>query len=183
MKKSKIFVILIIIVIVFVCLGLFLFFKGILDDSKITNQRIGEIKNINVDMNDTINDYNNSRKTLSLLLDSTYTDNLNDKYDNIVLLLNKEETFVKSAKDIVLKLDNDCDGKFYSDAIANGICLSYKVNYEEMCNVFMNDIKNINDMIHIYNNGHTESLQEYVSNDFSDYIDYNQDGNFSGKEE
>lgn len=181
--KNKRFLIIggVIVVVLVIIVFLFFFFKGILEDNRVTNNQIVEIKKINVELNKYIEQYNDTRNTLSELLSIVYTDNLKEKYDDIVNLLKQEEEYVGNVKDSVLKLDKYCNNNIYSDSSANSICLSYKLSYEEMVNVIVLDIQNINGMVDTYLENH-EGLDKYQS-ELNDYIDYNGDGFYSGKEE
>ena len=180
MRNRKIFMICGSIVLVLVILiFLFFFFRGISEDSKVTSARTIEIKKLNQNIENYIHDYNEVREQLNSFLSDIYTDDLKDRYDELVLLLHKENNYVTDVKEIVLKLDNSCD----KDSFSNNICLQYQVDYEEMVNVFVSDISFINHMIDTYNDSHDELLDHYVSSDIQDYIDYNKDGIYSGKEE
>ena len=181
MKKSYIIIFVIVGCIIF---GFsFVFVRGVLNENKKTNERMVEIQKYEDKFNEEIKKFNNSRATLKVLLEGVYTDYFNDKYDNVKLLLNQEEEAVKNVNTYVLKLDNYCGGRIYSNSLVNSFCLAYLVNYEEMVNVYVNDIGRINQLVKTYNQSNSGSLEEYSSLDFGEDIDYNRDGVFAGKEE
>lgn len=184
MKFKKFFgVVIISLIVIIVVLFIFFFFKGILDDNKMTNHRMMEIKRINNNLDSYISDFNKNRNTLIFLLGKTYTDQLDLKYDNIVMLLDKEEEQVKNVLDVVSKLDDYCHDKVYSDQSVNQICVDYPVSYESMANVFVGDVQHINGMVSNYLEKHNGNVSPYHTDLFNDYIDYNGDGVYSGKEE
>ena len=53
--------------------------------------------------------------------------------------------------------------------------------YEEMVNVYINDIKSFNKIIDKYNEDTNNNLEKYKSNLYSDYIDFDKDGVYNGK--
>ena len=183
MKNKKFFAFFIILLFIFAIGGIFFFVKKVMHDVDTTNRRIVEIGNLYRNMDSYISDYNDNRDGLRVLTKDAYIDNLDSKYDNILLILNKENDNVKSISNVVLNLDKDCNGRIYSDAYVNQVCLSYKSHYEEMVNVFVGDISHVNKMIRLYNDSHDHKLNEYVSSNYQEYVDYNKDGVYSGKEE
>ena len=180
--KKRICVALIVLLVLIVGIGGFFFVRNMLNDSRITNERIKEIKTLKTNFEESILDYNKSRSSLLSIVDGMVVDEMTNTYQNVYSLLEKEEKDIVKVKDYVLKLDSDCKGKIYSDANVNGYCLEYRFNYEQMVNVFLEDVKNVNNIIEKYNQSHSESLKVY-SSDIKDYIDYNEDGNYSGKGE
>ena len=182
MNKKKILVGFVIVIVVGLIVSLFFFFKGIVDDNKRTHNQIIEIKILSSNIDDYVSEFNNQRKTLSFLLTDTYTSNLKDRHDNIFMLLDKEEGVVREVQEVIHTMDKDCGDRIYSDSSANEICHSYKNTYEEMVNVFINDVSHINDMIDEYVSSYGD-MGKYVSGDFDTYIDYDGDGVFSGKED
>lgn len=107
--------------------------------------------------------------------DSVLKTNLSN-YENIV------DEIAKNVK----QLDSLCKEVYYPDNEANSKCVNYKSIYEQVVNYFVSDIHLYNDYVKKYN--------EYGSNqeNFSsislystkkDYIDYNLDKKYDGKEE
>ena len=181
MKKKYFLIIFVLIIFVFIVSGGVFFVKKMMSDVKVTNDNITKIGSFYRDMNSYIDDYNSNRDALGVLTKNIYIDNLDGKYNNIVLLLNREMENVSNVHDIILELDNKCNGRIYSDAYVNEVCLNYKNNYELMVNVFVLDVVNINNLVSQYNYSHDKKLDEYKSS--FDYIDFNNDGVYSGKEE
>lgn len=80
------------------------------------------------------------------------------------------------------------DGIYYSSSDVNNKCNSFKLGYEEMVNSFVDDINTYNKNITAYNKylddeGNTTSLKLETYQTKKTYIDYNNDGKYSGKEE
>ena len=176
-KKFLIFLV-VFMVIVFSCFCLY-FVGGILRDRKVIEEKLVDIKLSSDLMNSSISEFNIRRSRLNAWVSDMTLSKLSDNYDMIIYLLKEEEKFVNEAKENVLKLDDSCQEHIYSDSSANMICLQYKIDYEEMVNVFVSDVSSVNDMIKRHND-HYSVLNSYETN--YQYIDYNQDGNYSGKD-
>ena len=59
----------------------------------------------------------------------------------------------------------------------------YQENYETAVNIFLNDQNQVNILIKTYNETSTSPLEEFQSKKITEYIDYNQDGNYLEREE
>ena len=54
--------------------------------------------------------------------------------------------------------------------------------YETSVNYFIKDMNLYNDQIELYNETATEPLELYQNNQYSDYIDFNGDGTYLGRD-
>ena len=84
------------------------------------------------------------------------------------------------------ELNRLCTGMIYPDNVANSRCNNYKSIYEQVNNYFVADIETYNQNVKKYNdyqtsNGTLYRIREYETN--RNYIDYNQDNHFDGKED
>ena len=162
---------------------LFFFFKRVIGDVGYTNQTISEITDLGSKNNSLFMEYNTTRSSLNAIVQHTYVDEMATKNDQIIELLNQEKAHIIRVRDNTLRLDKYCKGKMYSVSSVNEICFNYQKYYEQMVNVFVNDVMYVNRMIQSYQEHHDDSLKKYESLEFKDYIDYNKDGVFAGKEE
>jgi len=106
----------------------------------------------------------------------TFVKNKLSNYENLV------DELDKNAK----SLDDLCTDIYYPDSAANSKCSNYKTIYEQVVNYFVADIKSYNKNIKKYNDYQTSLgsnllIKEYKTD--KDYIDYDQDKEFAGKEE
>lgn len=154
--------------------ALFFFFREVTGN---TNQAILEVENLGRKNNSIFMDYNSTRSSLSTVVKDLSVDKVGTKYNRIVELLSQEEQHIINVRNNVLQLDKYCNGKMYSSSSVNEICFNYQKYYEQMVNSFVSDVTYINRMIQ-YDN----SLKLYQSSEFKNYIDYNKDGVYSGKE-
>ena len=67
------------------------------------------------------------------------------------------------------------------DKDVSNICSNYKIDYETIVNVFMNDINNYNNKLNSYNEEQNKSLELFKSRHIDDYIDYNNDNKYEQK--
>ena len=80
-------------------------------------------------------------------------------------------------------LDKNCQKRIFSEKEVNTICKTYQKNYETAVNIFLNDQNQVNILIKTYNETSTSPLEEFQSKKITEYIDYNQDGNYLEREE
>ena len=76
----------------------------------------------------------------------------------------------------VNKLDNLCLNRLFKDGVVNNICSNYKVYYETLNNIYVNDVNDVNNIIVSYNSEYDRGLEVYSVD--REYIDYNKDGVF-----
>lgn len=122
-------------------------------------------------------------------LDTIYYDTFekNDtSYKN--RLLEYEEMITKLSKDNNTMKDYCNSNVYYSSSDANSKCSAFNQAYEEMVNSFVDDINQYNKNITNYNSwldeqGNTNSLKLEKYKTKKTYIDFNKDGNYSGKGE
>ena len=175
-KKFLIFLV-VFMVLIFSCFCIY-FVSGILKDRKAIEEKLVDIKLSSDLMNSSINEFNIRRGRLNSWMGDVTLNKFGDDYEMIIFLLKEEEKYVNEAYDHVVKLDGNCNGRMYTDATANKTCLIYKINYEEMVNVFVSDVSSVNDMIQKHNEKYSP-LDTYTTT--YQYIDYNKDGNYSGR--
>lgn len=75
-----------------------------------------------------------------------------------------------------------CPNHTYKDDDVVSKCSSYMTAYETSVNYFIKDMNLYNDQIELYNETATEPLELYQNNQYSDYIDFNGDGTYLGRD-
>ena len=105
---------------------------------------------------------------------------------NIKMQLSNYEGLVDELGRKVVVLDKLCDDVYYPDGQVNNKCGNYKSIYEQVVNYFIGDINVYNTNVDKYNQyqlgtGSTLAINKYETT--KDYIDYNNDKKFDGKEE
>ena len=79
-------------------------------------------------------------------------------------------------------MNNNC-GITYADGKTNRSCSSYAKTYEKSVNVYIDVVKAYNNIITKLKEVYTGTEISEYSAVFNDYVDYNDDGTFLGKEE
>lgn len=100
--------------------------------------------------------------------------------------LSNYERIVDELEKNMENLKKLCNNMYYPESNANSQCVNYKSIYEQVVNYFVSDIHFYNDNIEEYNEyqislGSMLRLRTYHID--RDYIDYNEDGTYDGKEE
>ena len=120
------------------------------------------------------------------VLGNVYYDTMYKTDETVKGKLNEYEAIVDSIKKDTKKLDSLCKHVYYPDSEVNKMCINYKSIYEQVVNYYVTDIHTYNDNVEKYN-----AYQDTIKKDLKikkyhteyDYIDYNGDKIFDGKEE
>ena len=96
------------------------------------------------------------------------------------------ENLVKDLEKDTKKLDDLCGNVYYPQSDVNNICVNYKSIYEQVVNYFVTDIKIYNENVDKFNDYQKKNQLELFVKKYQtqfNYIDYNGDHEFDGKEE
>ena len=193
MKNKKIIKIIILIISLVVLISILSFFivkfvNEIKEDRKKTNEIISSIEKTYVNFKTSTDEFNSKREVLhnEIFVDNYYDTmetkidgwkKLLDEYTEIIKQLDNNSTYLKNNCKTVKTLNNDAGMK----------CESFEVVYEAAVNSYISDINLYNESIKGYNewandNNTLKKLELYSNNLYKEYIDYNNDGEFFGKE-
>lgn len=181
LKNKK--TIIIIASVVIILSAIILIVKNIKEENDTLNSIMKKITNNYNELEDNIKNYNKNREELSSSLDNYYTESLSNDYNKYINLLNSQETTITAIQTNIEDLSTNCQDRLYSKKEINNICNSYEEYYETVVNIYINDQNQINEMIKIYNEDSDTPLDEYHSKNFTDYIDYNNDGKYLERED
>lgn len=181
--KKKLPIITVIIFLIAIFISLTFFINNLKKDSNQNLNTMEQIKEDYLSLEEVISQYNNTRTTLIDTLTNTYTQTFSQSYGDITTLLESIENNLVEAQELTTKLDQNCQDKLYNETTVNNICQNYQEYYEQLANIYLNDIKEVNDRIITYNNSSENKLKEYTSDLITDYLDYNQDGKYSERDE
>lgn len=126
--------------------------------------------------------YNSNREIISTKLEDYYTDKLEDDYEEFISILKEQESIIINIKDKTEKLGKTCGDRLYPKGDINKICNSYQDYYETVANVFVGDCTDINNIINSYNNATDKGLEVYKAKEVLEYVDYNKDGKYLGRD-
>ena len=192
-KKTILPIILIILIIIF-NLGLLIykFYKGYEEDKNKTEEKISQI---NQNYNSFINNLENFNIERENIYNEIFQENyLEDMQINIVkwnsIIQNYSNT-IREIDDNSKYLKDNCKNIQIINAEINKNCDSFNNNYETMINSYITDINLYNQNIEAYNNWLNENeeniqnlspIDKYIDKNYTKYIDYNNDGEFLGKD-
>lgn len=133
--------------------------------------RKNNIENAYRNLVEEVNKYNNIRDDIKIIIDEFYYNKINDEYEDDMKLFDDYSDILKNIKKDIEILDDNCQRKI-NDKICNG----YKIIYERLVNIYINDINNFNKKLELYNaEDLSDKKLELYTNIYRDYIDYNKD--------
>jgi hypothetical protein len=167
--------------------GVSSFVSGLKKDKEETYKRMDlvtdkfEVFNTNTTKFETFRD-----ELYTEVLSNVYYDTMYSEDEAIKNKLSNYESLVDDLEKNASKLDKLCDDVYYPDSSINSKCTNYKSIYEQVVNYFVTDIKLYNKNVKTFNeyqanNNSSIKIKEYKTS--KDYIDYNNDKVFDGKEE
>ncbi len=120
------------------------------------------------------------------ILENLYYETMLNTDSLVKTELTKYEDMVDDIMDEVKKLDSLCKDVYYPQGEVNNMCMNYQVMFEQVMNYFILDVEDYNESVTKYNDyqksiGSNSYVEKYSTT--KDYIDYNGDKIFEGKEE
>ena len=194
MKNKKIVIIITIIILVslislFTFLGI-KFYRGYEEDKKKTTEIITKIGESYILFTTNINDFNAKRDVLhNQIFVDNYYDGMETKIEGWTKLLNEYDVIVEKIDKDSTYLKDNCEKVRLLNNPVSYQCESFSFTYETAVNSYVSDIALYNESIKGYNewlNSNNEAnelkpLEIYNGKLYNEYIDYNSDGEFFGK--
>lgn len=156
-------------------------------DRESTLLRMEDVKNEYKNFSNSVDSFNDIRNSLYLtVFEDVYFDTMASNDATVKQTFTDYETSVNGVSDTVKKLSELCgDIYFFNDSV-NEKCQSFSSVYEQIVNAFVSDVALYNDNILQYNQyqndlGSNSVLENYTTE--KEYIDYNNDKEYEGKEE
>ena len=191
MKNKKIITIIIVIIILITFVSFFSFFavkfyRGYQEDKRKTNENL-DIANITA--SDAI-DFNAKREVLhNQIFVDNYYENMKPKVSEWEKLLDEYNVIVKNLDNDSNYLKDNCKTVKWLNNTVSTQCESFEFAYETIINSYISDINLYNESITGYNqwlktnsNNELQPIEMYNNVLHPEYIDYNNDGEFFGKE-
>lgn len=121
----------------------------------------------------------------TVVLDNVYFDSFYSDDEIVKDKLSNYEQLVDELTKNTKNLENLCENVYYPDGGINSRCNNYKLIYEQVVNYFVGDIELYNSHVVKYNKDQESKntlfrVKKY--NTDKDYVDYNHDKVFDGKE-
>lgn len=188
MKKSfKIIgIVFIIIVILMICATIWV--DGLKKD------RLKTLKTMKIVQSD-YNDFNNRVEEFSLVRNNFYEEKEKLYFETLSKKAAEWNKFIEEYADLIEQIDlkakrlkENCFVR-YGDVDTNNKCTQFKANYETANNYYISDIVLYNELVDEYDKWSEENGGKYAEVKkgtfpvYKDYIDYDKDGEYFGKEE
>ena len=178
-KNNKKRILMIIVGIIFIALSYFAF--SVINDKITTNRKMKKINNAYKEMGELVENYNEFKTYMYKSLNDLYHETIDFVHSENLSLLGTYEDKVFLIEKEVKILDKECV-TIYEDKKVNGICNSYKKDFEKIVNLLVSDIFKYNETIKKYNEELNKELVIYKFVFYPDYIDYDDDGIFLQKD-
>ena len=191
MSNKKHILILVLLGILSIIVGFILMFiTNIKEDQQQLNNNISKINKDYDSFKKDIEEVNKTRDELHKnILDTVYYESFESSENEYKRALYNYEKAVTDISKKYTNLKGYCEiGIYYSSSDANSKCNAFNLGYEQLINTFVDDINMYNNNVKKYNNWLDEQqnttskkLEGYKTK--KTYIDYNKDGEYSGKED
>ena len=184
-KKLAVIILVLILIAIFVLYGVIVT-KEVLnnyrEDRRNTIDVMSKIDDEYASFESKISTYNNNlKKVVTLINESNYYAEFNKNNKEMIELLDATTNQIKEMSSYTT-LKNSCD-KTYSNGKTNRACSSYAKTYEKSINIYVDVIKAYNNIVAKINESFPDSKFDEYKSEFTDYVDYNKDGKYLGKEE
>ena len=188
MKKSLKIIGIVIIIIAIIFIEAWIWVDGLKEDRAETQAKMDEILKAYPNFNEAVDDFSNLRNQFYSYKEDLYLETLRDNADAWNTFMKTYEDGIKKVENTALVLKKDCDAE-YGDVNVSNKCTMFKANYESAMNYYISDIKLYNQMVDEYSKYNLENGNSYPKVNegtlpiYKDYIDYDKDGEYFGKEE
>lgn len=178
MKKKYI----VLLIIVLIICGSVKFLIDLNNEKKETEVVVSAINDNYKELENNVNEYNKYRESIGDRLSTYYQESFSSNYEDIANEFKEYDKVIVNIKNNVEKINDNCGNRIFADSNINNICNGYKSLYEEMINVYLNDVNNFNRFVNTYNEENENKLSLFKSSTIDDYIDYDKDGEYKGME-
>lgn len=187
MKKETILKILItLIILILIGLGIFTFIASFKEDKEITKEKMNEITKNYEKFNNSVLTFAKGRDYIYNQKENTYLEEYSKNTDVWNKMIEDHKKNIESVEKNSKNLKENCVHK-YADPNINSKCTIFKSTYEAAMNYYISDIKNHNKDVDEYNkwakNNNKNQLNKGELTIYKDYIDYDKDKEYFGKEE
>ena len=162
------------------------FVVSLKEDREATQARMLVVNDEYEGFNNSVTSFEEAREALyNQYLGNVFYDTLANDEPMLKEKVNNYESIVDSIEKQAKTMSGLCKDVYYPDSSVNNKCKDYKLVYEQVVNYFVSDVATYNNTIKTFNEqqvaaGSTLALEEYKTD--RDYIDFNKDGAYDGKE-
>ena len=176
----------IIIVIIFICAWIWV--DGLKEDTAITKKKMDEVLDAYPKFNEEVDNFSKLRNQLYESKEDLYLETLRDNAASWNTFMENYKNSIMKVENTALILKKNC-AEEYGDVNVSSKCTTFKANYEAAHNYYISDVKMYNQMVDEYDVYNAEHGNGYAKvnkasyGPYDDYIDYDKDGEYFGKDE
>jgi len=186
MKKKIIIVIILTLIAALLIFTIYKFISGFKEDKKLTIEKSNEIIEEFNKFNESVLTFAKERDNIYTLRENTYLEDFAKNIDGWNKLMETHKQNLENIENNSEKLKENCVVKF-ADPNVNSKCTIFKSTYEAANNYYISDIKDYNKTVEEYNEwaekSNKDKLNKIELTIHKDYIDYDKDKEYFGKEE
>ncbi|MCI9084677.1 MAG: hypothetical protein HFH46_03595 [Bacilli bacterium] len=187
MKKKTIIKILVITIILFlIAFGVYTFINSFKEDKEITKEKMEEIIQKYEKFSESVLTFAKGRDYIYNLRENTYLEEYSKNTENWNKLIKDHQKNIENVEKNSKTLKENCQFK-YADPNINSKCTVFKSTYEAAMNYYISDIKSYNKSVKEYNKwaktNNKKTLNKGKLTIYKNYIDYDKDKEYFGKEE
>lgn len=168
-------------IILMILITIILLITNISKERKTLNNNMEVIKYNYEELSKSVTEYNQIRTDLIEKLNDFTFDTYSNIHNEYTVLLTKYNENIDKIDSYTNNINDKCN-VIYKDKNVNNICNNYKAIYEKLINLYVTDLTNYNNKVANYNE-YKESNIELFKLIHKDYIDYNNDNLYEGKDE
>ncbi len=186
--KRKIIIFIVTIILLLIAFSIYHLVTSVKQDKEITEEKMQQILIAYESFNTAIQDFAKKREEYYKSLENAFLEEFANKYNDWNNLITNYEKSIENVENSSEVLKENCIVQF-ADVNVNSKCTTFKANYEAAMNYYINDIKNYNKTVNEYNTWVSEGGYNYGKLNkgkftiYEDYIDFDKDGEYFGKEE
>lgn len=188
MKKVWIFIGITLVIVILIFTVISLWYQGFKEDKKETAVIVKKIDENYKIFDEKVSQFSNLRNDFYTKKENLYYENLATEASEWNNFKSSYENAIKDLESSASYLKKHCDVT-YGDIGARTKCTNFKANYEAAQNYYLTDVKVYNDLANSYNKWNLVNGSDYPTMNkldkvvYKDYIDYDKDGEYFGKEE
>ena len=162
--------------------------KGFKEDQRLTKEKMKLVLDAYPAFNESVEKFSDKRNILYENKEELYYETLSKTVDVWNKFMDEYADGIKDVEEKAKDLKENCHIQ-YGDVNTNSKCTTFIANYEAAHNYYISDIKMYNEIVDNYDAWNKENDSKYPSVEngkypvYKDYIDYDKDGEFFGKEE
>jgi len=185
-SKKKMIVIISTLILILLALGVGLYFyvESFKVDREKTLELMAEVNEDYPGFSKSMTEFVNKRNDFYKKQEEIFLEDISKNPSSWTNYIKEYETIIQNIENGSERLKKACVNDF-GDITAKTECNQFRVNYESAHNYYITDIKVYNELVNKYNEwaGSTyENLSKVELVIYKDYIDYDEDGEYFGKE-